>query len=400
MSTNFGNAKGPLADLRVIELGTLIAGPFCGQLMGDMGADVIKIEAPGVGDPMRTWGQGEKPVWWSVLARNKRCITANLRVDEGKQIVKDLVTKSDFLIENFRPGTMEKWGLDYDTLAAINPGLIMIRVSGFGQTGPYARRPGYASVGEAMGGMRYLNGYPDRPPSRAGISIGDTLAATYACNAALAALHHRERTGEGQVIDSAIYEAVLQVMEATVAEYTVNGAIRERSGGKLKGIAPSASYRCKDGELILAANQETVWRRLCEAIDRPEWIDSEEFGDHLARGRNQDELDSLIEEWTSIRSVEEVEAIMLEYEVPCGRVNRAPEMLEDPQFQARNAIEPVDHPDLPNLHMQAIFPKLSKTQGEIRWPGPTLGAHTEEVLTKLLNYSTIQISDLKKKQVI
>ena len=229
---------GPLTHLRVLELGTLIAGPFCGQLFGDMGADVIKIEPPGVGDPMRSWGRG-LPVWWPVIARNKRCVTLNLRVAAGQDLLKRLLKESDVLIENFRPGTMEKWGLDYDVLSAINPGLVMVRVSGFGQSGPYSSRAGYGSIGEAMGGIRYLAGDPDRPPSRVGLSIGDSLAATFACVGALAALHERDRTGRGQVVDSAIYEAVLAVMESTIPEYTEGGEIRERSGAILPKTAPS-----------------------------------------------------------------------------------------------------------------------------------------------------------------
>ncbi|MEC8821460.1 MAG: CoA transferase, partial [Pseudomonadota bacterium] len=235
-------SKGPLTDIRLVELGQLIAGPFCGQLMADMGADVIKVEPPETGDPMRVWGRGEYPLWWSVCARNKRCVTANLREAEGQELVRKLIAQADMVIENFRPGTMERWGLSYPELAAENPGLIMIRVSGYGQTGPYSSRAGYASIGEAMGGMRYLCGEPDRQPSRAGLSIGDSLAATYACMGALAALHHRDRTGEGQVIDASIFESVLNVMEATIPEYTVSNYVRERSGATLPNVAPSNIY--------------------------------------------------------------------------------------------------------------------------------------------------------------
>ena len=281
MSDNESN-HGPLKDIRVIELGQLIAGPFCGQLMADMGADVIKVEPPGTGDPMRKWGRGDYPLWWSVCARNKKCVTANLREPEGQEIAKKLISNADMVLENFRPGTLEKWGMDYETLSKNNPGLIMIRVSGYGQTGPYSKRAGYASVGEAIGGMRYLCGEPDRKPSRAGLSLGDSLAATYACMGALAALHHREKTGEGQIIDASIYESVLTVMEATIPEYTVSNYIRKRSGSILPSIAPSNIYNCKNGSIVIGANQDTVFRRLCQAMDQPELAEDKRFSDHVS----------------------------------------------------------------------------------------------------------------------
>ncbi len=263
-------AVGALSHLRVLELGQLIAGPFCGQLLGDMGADVIKIEAPGVGDPMRSWGQG-KPVWWSVIGRNKRSVTLDLRKPEGREVLRRLAAEADILIENFRPGTLEKWELAPEALQALNPRLIVVRVSGFGQTGPYAKRAGYGSIGEAMGGMRYLAGEPDRPPSRVGLSIGDALAATFACLGALTALESRHRSGRGQVVDSAIYEAVLAMMESTVPEYTEAGVIRERTGAILPKIAPSNVYPTADGEMVLiGANQDSVFARLAEAMGEPE----------------------------------------------------------------------------------------------------------------------------------
>ena len=274
-----------MTDIRLIELGQLIAGPYCGQLMADMGADVIKVEPPRQGDPMRVWGRGDYPLWWSVCARNKRCVTANLREAEGQELVRRLIASADMVLENFRPGTLERWGLGYDDLVRINPGIIMIRVSGYGQTGPYSSRAGYASIGEAMGGMRYLCGEPDRQPSRAGLSIGDTLAATFACNGALAALHHRDRTGEGQVIDASIYESVLSVMEATIPEYVVSDYIRERSGATLPNVAPSNIYDCSDGSFLIAANQDTVFKRLCETMGRPELASDERFSTHTVRGR-------------------------------------------------------------------------------------------------------------------
>lgn len=397
---NEAQRSGPLTDIRVIELGQLIAGPYCGQLLADFGADVIKVEPPGKGDPMREWGRGDYPLWWTICARNKRCVTANLRSPEGQDIIKRLAKEADILIENFRPGTMEKWGLGYEELRAINPGIIMVRVSGYGQTGPYAPRAGYASVGEAMGGMRHLSGYPDRPPSRTGLSIGDSLAATFACVGALAALHHRERTGEGQVVDSAIYEAVLNIMEATIPEYVVSNYIRTRSGSKLPNVAPSNVYACEDGSYLIAANQDTVFRRLCEAMAMPELADDERFATHAARGVHQDLLDSIIEEWTKTRTLDEIEALMVDAGVPAGKIYRAPEMLADPHFAAREAIVDVPHPKWNNLKMQNVFPKLSLTPGKIRWTGPEYGAHNEEVYGDLLEMSPEEIMALKKLGVI
>ncbi|MGE0044379.1 MAG: CaiB/BaiF CoA transferase family protein [Hyphomonadaceae bacterium] len=378
---------GALSDLRVIELGQLIAGPFCGQLFADHGADVIKVEPPGEGDPIRQWGKGEIPVWWAVAGRNKRCVTADLRQDEGRVIVSRLIDQADVVIENFRPGTMEKWGLGWDALSARNPKLVFVRVSGYGQTGPHAPRGGYASIGEALGGMRYLCGEPDRPPSRAGLSLGDTLAASFAFMGALMALHAREKSGVGQVVDAAIFESVLAVMEATVAEYSVNGAIRERSGSKLAGIAPSNIYPCADGDLIIAANQPSVFKRLCEALGMPELETDPRFADHRARGAHQDEIDQIIADWTRTRASADVEALMNAHGVPAGRIYRAPEMLADAHYAAREAIVAVAAKAYPGLKMQNVFPKLSADAGEVRWAGPELGAHNDEVYSSLLRAS-------------
>lgn len=395
------DAKGPLTDIRLIELGQLIAGPFCGQLMADMGADVIKVEPPGTGDPMRSWGRGDFPLWWTVCARNKRCVTANLREPEGQDLVRRLVAEADMLLENFRPGTMERWGLSYEELSKINPGLIMIRVSGYGQTGPYASRAGYASIGEAMGGMRYLCGEPDRPPSRAGLSIGDSLAATNACIGALAALHHRDKTGEGQVIDASIYESVLGIMEATIPEYSVSNHIRERSGATLPNVAPSNIYQCADGIFLIAANQDTVFARLCEAMGKGELVSDERFRTHTARGANSAVLDGIINDWCNKLSVDDVESLMQKHGVPAGKIYRAPEMLSDPHFAARESIVDMPTEQWPNLKMQNVFPKMSKTQGEIRWPGvETLGAHNKEVYEELLGLDEQDLEALKNKAII
>lgn len=392
---------GPLNDIRVIELGQLIAGPFCGQLMADMGADVIKVEPPGAGDPMRVWGRGDYPLWWSVCARNKKCITANLRKPEGQELVKKLISQADMVLENFRPGTLEKWGMSYDELSAQNPGLIMIRVSGYGQTGPYSKRAGYASVGEAIGGMRYLCGEPDRKPSRTGLSLGDSLAATYACMGALAALHHREKTGEGQVIDASIYESVLTVMEATIPEYTVSNHIRERSGSKLPNIAPSNIYDCKNGSIVIGANQDTIFRRLCDAMQQPELASDKRFINHVSRGDNQEILDQLINDWCSLQDVDAVEELMELHAVPAGKVYRAPDMLNDPHFIDREAIVNVPSERWTDLKMQNVFPKMSKTQGQIRWSGvEELGAHNDEIYQGMLNLTKDQLIDLKKKSII
>ncbi len=399
--TDTAARKGPLTDIRLVELGQLIAGPFCGQLMADMGADVIKVEPPGQGDPMRVWGRGDYPLWWTVCARNKRVVTANLREAEGQALVKRLVADADMVLENFRPGTMERWGLGYDELSKDNPGLIMIRVSGYGQSGPYSKRAGYAAIGEAMGGMRYLCGEPDRQPSRAGLSIGDTLAATFACNGALAALHHRERTGEGQVIDASIFESVLNVMEATVPEYTVSSYIRERNGSTLPNVAPSNIYDCKDGIFLIAANQDTVFKRLAATMGQPELADDERFATHTARGANMEILDDIINEWTKTRTVREVDQLMQDAGVPAGKIYRAPEMLEDPHYAAREAIVDTPTEEWPNLKMQNIFPKMSKTQGEIRWTGVTeLGAHNKEVYGGLLGMSDDELAGLEARGII
>ena len=288
---------GALADLRVLELGTLIAGPFCGQLLGDMGAEVIKIEAPGHGDPMRTWGpqkRGEPSVWWPVIGRNKKAITLDLRQADGQSLFKDLACKSDVVIENFRPGTLEKWNCGWAVLSALNPRLIMARVSGYGQTGPYSQRAGYGGIGEAMGGLRYIVGEPDRPPSRVGISIGDSLAGVHACMGILAALHHRERTGVGQMVDAAIYESVLNMMESLVTEYDQLGHVRERSGAILPRIAPSNVYPTRDGIVMIGANQDTVFARLCTAMQSPDLASDSRYADHEARGTHQQELDAVI----------------------------------------------------------------------------------------------------------
>ena len=391
---------GPLKGLRVIEMGQLIAGPFCGQLLGDMGADVVKIEPPGKGDPMRDWGRGEFHLWWEVVSRNKRSVSVNLRIPEGQALARKLIAKADILIENFRPGTLEKWGLSPEVLHAENPGLIIVRVSGYGQTGPYSDRAGFGGIGEAMGGWRHIVGDPDRAPSRMGVSIGDSLAATYGCLGALAALRHRDLTGEGQVVDSSLYESVLQVMESLVPEYVISGYVRERSGSKLPGIAPSNVYKCADGDYLIGANQDTVFGRLCQAMDRPELASDPRYATHVARGQNQVELDDLIEAWTQTLTIEQVEDKMLEHGIPAGRIYRAEEMLEDPHFAAREALVDVPHPRWPGLKMQNVFPKLSRTPGTIRSIAPQSVGQDNDTVYGELGLSPEDIAGLAERKAI
>ena len=396
--------KGPLEGLVVIEMGTLIAGPFCGQILGDFGATVIKLEDPGKGDPMRQWGRslpmGHSP-WWPVIGRNKRSVTLNLRDPDGQSIARKLIAGADVLIENFRPGAMEKWGLGYEALSAENPKLVMARVSGFGQTGPYAQRAGYALIGEAMGGLRYITGEPDRAPARAGISVGDSLAGLHAALGTMMALHARERTGRGQIVDAAIYESVLSVMENLITEYGLTGYVRERSGSVLPGIAPSNAYPTADGALVvIGANQDTLFGRLCDAMGRPELSRDPRYAGHAARGENQAELDTLIGAWTVTLTAADLLALMEKSGVAAGRVYRAPDMLTDPQFEARDAIVETPHPVFGSVKMQNAFPKLSDTPGGVRWPGPALGEHTHEVLAERAGVSAEDLMTLRERGVI
>jgi crotonobetainyl-CoA:carnitine CoA-transferase CaiB-like acyl-CoA transferase len=397
---------GALDGIRVIEIGQLIAGPFCGQLMGDMGAEIIKVEPPAIdgkggGDPMRNWGRGDDKLWWEVVSRNKKAVSANLRVPAGQELVRKLAATADVLIENFKPGTIEKWGLGPDVLHAINPRLIIVRVSGYGQTGPYSERAGFGGIGEAMGGWRYFVGDPDRAPSRMGVSIGDTLAATYGCMGALAALHAREKTGVGQVVDSALYEAVLQVMESVVPEYHWSGYIRERSGSVLPGIAPSNVYKCKDGDYLIGANQDAVWARLAEAMGQPELATDPRYVDHVARGKHQAELDERIDAWTATLTVAEVEALMIDHSIPAGKMYRAPEMLADPHFAAREAIIDVETERWGTLKMQNVFPKLSGTPSSVRSAAPSqIGQHNGEVYGELLGMGAAELAALQTEGVI
>lgn len=376
---------GPLAGLRVVEMGQLIAGPFCGQLLGDMGAEVAKIEPPGEGDPMRNWGQGGTPTAWRVIARNKYSVALDLRSAEGQETARQLINVADILIENFRPGTLERWRLDPRDLCAANPKLIVVRISGYGQDGPYAQRAGFGGIGEAMGGWRGIVGYPDQPPARMGVSIGDSLAATYGCMGALAALHHRHQTGRGQIVDTALYESVLQVMESMVPEFQVNGWKRKRSGSTIAGVAPSNVYPCRDGEYLIGANQDAVFVRLCAAMGRPELAQDARYATHLARSAHMEELDGEIAAWTSTLTVRELEAKMIDASVPAGRIYDAEDMLADPHFAARGALVTVDDPVLGPTTMQGVFPRLSASPGRVRRAAPRIvGQDTKEVLRRWL----------------
>jgi formyl-CoA transferase len=394
----------PLADLRVIEMGQLLAGPFCGQLLGDFGAEVIKVEDPGKGDPMRQWGR-EKPhglsLWWPVVARNKKSVTIDLRHPRGQGLVRRLAATADVLVENFRPGTLERWGLSPDDLLAANPGLVITRVSGFGQTGPYASRAGYGSIGEAMGGIRYVTGDPSRPPSRTGISLGDSLAAVFAAVGTLVALHARQRTGRGQLVDAAIYESVLALMESLIPEWQIAGYQRERTGPVLPNVAPSNVYTSSDGEdILIAANQDTVYRRLAEVMGRPELADDERFRHHDVRGRHMTQLDALISEWAKGLTADELLARLEAAGVPAGRIFRAKDMLSDPHFAARQAIVRLMSPELGDFAMQNVFPRLSATPGSVRHLGPALGEHNQEVFSELLGLSDADIHALVASGVI
>lgn len=394
----------PLDDIKVLELGQLIAGPYCGQVLADFGARVVKVEPPGQGDAMRQWGHTDEhgsPLWWNVIARNKQSMTLDLRQSRGQELLRQLASEADILIENFRPGTMERWGLDYSSLAKNNPGLIMVRVTGFGQQGPYASRAGFASVCEAMGGLRYISGYPDRPPVRVGISLGDTLAGVHGAMGALIALHQRQRTGLGQVVDSAIFESVMAMMECLIPEYARAGVIRERSGSFLPRIAPSNAYPARDGrEVIIGANQDTVFRRLCEAMEQPELADHPNYATHRSRGDNQNAIDAIVANWTSRHDAQHIVDLLADAGVPAGLVYTARDMLEDPHIRQREAIV-----ELPDRHgsripMQNVFPRLSATPGKVRHVGPVLGEHTENVLHDWLGMDASSIEQLRNDAII
>jgi succinyl-CoA---D-citramalate CoA-transferase len=400
-----GNGVRPLDGVRVVEMGSLLAGPFCGQLLADFGAEVIKVEPPGKGDPMRQWGRNRKndrTLWWPIIARNKKSVTLNLREEEGQELARRLVAGAEVLVENFRPGTMERWGLGYEDLRATNPGLVMVRVSGYGQTGPYKDRAGFGSIGEAMGGIRHVTGFPDRSPPRVGISLGDSVAATFGALGAVTALYHREaRGGGGQVVDVGIYEAVLALMESTIPEYALAGHIRERTGAILPFVAPSNTYPTSDGDyIVIGANADTVFRRLAKALGHPEWAEDERYATHHARGENQEELDGMISDWTKEHTADEALVVMNEAGVPAGKLFTAKDMVEDPHYAARENVVTVEDPEIGPFPMQNVVPRLSETPGEVRWTGPTLGQHNDEVYGEVLGLSEKEREALRERGVI
>ncbi|MCV7170060.1 CoA transferase [Mycobacterium manitobense] len=397
---------GALDGVRVIEVGTLISGPFAGRLLGDMGAEVIKIEPPGAPDPLRTWGQAEldgEHFFWTVHARNKKAITLDLRTPRGRELFLELVERSDVIVENFRPGTLEKWDLGYDVLRDRNKGIILVRVSGYGQTGPDAHRAGYASVAEAASGLRHLNGFPGGPPPRLALSIGDSLAGMFAAQGALAALYRRSVTGEGQVVDTALTESCLAVQESTIPDYDVGGVVRGPSGTRLEGIAPSNIYKTADGSwVVIAANQDTVFRRLCLAMDRAELATDDRFADHVARGRNQDELDKIIGDWAAERQPGDIIDVLSAAGVIAGPINTVAEVVVDPQLLSRGMI--AEHHDERigrTVLGPGIVPVLSESPGSIRSAGPSRpGRHNEDVFSGLLGRTAEQLDELRAEGVL
>lgn len=372
-----------LEGVKVIELGGLIAGPYASSLFAQFGADVIKVESPEGGDPLRRWRKlhNGTSLWWYSLSRNKKSITLNLKSERDRGVLRALIEKADVVIENFRPGMLEEWGLGWESLSAINPGLILVRISGYGQDGPYRNRPGFANIAEAMGGLRYVSGYPDRAPVRVGVSLGDTLGALYAVIGALVALHHRNMNGgKGQVVDAALYESVFAVMESLIPEYAKLGFVRERSGGSLPGISPSNTYTCRDGSyVVIGGNSDGIFRRLMQAIGRPDLADNPALAHNDGRVEHNDVIDTAISAWTRRHSLDEALATLGAAEVPVGKIYSAADIDADPHFRERGMIESVALPDGSPVDIPGIVPKLSDTPGRTRWIGPELGAHNQEV---------------------
>ncbi len=394
---------GPLAGIKVIELGTLIAGPFCARMLAEFGAEVVKIEAPEGGDQLRQWRKMYEgtSLWWYVQARNKKSITVNLRDPEGQEIVRRLARDADIVVENFRPGALEKWNIGWEQLSAINPRLIMVRLSGFGQDGPYRDRPGFGVVGEAMGGMRYVTGYPDRPPVRLGISIGDSVAALHGVIGAMMALHQRNANGgRGQVVDVALYESIFNLMESLVPEFDVLGFKRERAGNALPGITPSNTYPTRDGKfVIIGANNDAIFKRLMTTMGRADLADDATLATNAGRVPRTAELDEAIESWTRTHDLEAVLAALDAADVPAGRVYDAEDILRDPHYAARKMIEQWRLPDGHPVKIPGVVPRLSETPGGTRWIGPALGEHNDEVLGRL-GYSDSERAELRRKGVI
>lgn len=398
-------AKGALAGVKVLELGTLIAGPFAARMLGEFGAEVIKIEDPEHGDPLRKWRKlhpdaGGTSLWWAVQARNKKSVTINLKSPEGQEIVRKLAAQADIVVENFRPGLLERFGLGYEQLSAENPGLVMVRLSGYGQTGPYRDRPGFGAIAESMGGLRHITGYPDLPPPRIGISIGDSIAALHGVIGAMMALHHRNvNGGRGQVVDVALYEAVFNLMESVVPEYSVAGMVRERTGASLPGIVPSNTYPCADGMIVVGGNSDPIFKRLMHAIGRADLAEDPGLAHNDGRVPRTQEIDDAIGGWTRVRPIDEALAVLQGADVPASRIYTVADMFQDPQFAARQMIQRFQFPDGTPIDLPNITPKLSETPGETQWLGPELGAHTDEVLGQL-GYDAEQIKRLRENKII
>jgi formyl-CoA transferase len=393
----------PLAGLKVIELGSLIAGPFAARICAEFGAEVIKVESPDGGDPLRKWRKLYEgtSLWWFVQARNKRSITLNLKHPQGLEVLKQLLADADILIENFRPGVLEKLGLGWDVLHALNPKLVMVRLSGFGQSGPLKDQPGFGAVGESMGGLRYITGFEDRPPVRTGISIGDSIAALWGVIGALMALRQREANGgSGQVVDVALYEAVFAMMESMVPEFDVFGFVRERSGNIMPGITPSSIHTCADGRHIqIGANGDAIFQRFMRAIGRADLAEAPDLADNAGRDARRDELYGVIDRWAASLPLSEVEALLKRAEVPASRIYSAADMLDDPQFLAREMFLSAKLPDGKAFKMPGIVPKLSDTPGSVEWTGPALGEHNDQVLASL-GYDAAQIAALRDSGAI
>jgi succinyl-CoA---D-citramalate CoA-transferase len=401
------SGPGPLAGVRVIELGMLLAGPFAGRLLGDMGAEVIKVEPPGKPDPLREWGQARyqgRSLWWPVQSRNKKCITLNLREPKGQELLLKLVRVADVVSENFRPGTLERWNLGYERLSEVNPRLVLARISGYGQTGPYAQRAGFASVSEAMGGLRYINGFPDEPPPRTGISLGDSLAAMFATQGILAALYHRDVLGDGhgQVIDVSLMEASFALLEGAVPEYDRLGVIRQPQGTGLKGVAPSNIFKARDDKwVVIAANQDNVFRRLCEAMGLAELADDPRFLTHTSRGENQEEIEGIVADWAAQHDAREIDTLLNDHGVVCGPIYTIADIFDDPHYRARDMLIEHEDPEFGIYTGPGVVPKFSRTPGEVRWSATwEEGSHNRDVYCGLLGLSESDLEDLREEGVV
>ena len=398
---------GPLAGVRLIELGTLLAGPFAGRLLGDLGAEIIKVEDPTKPDPIREWGKARyqgHSLWWPVQSRNKQCITLNLRAERGQELLLELVRHADVVTENFRPGTLERWNIGFEQMKEVNPGVILARVSGYGQTGPYAERAGFASVAEAMGGLRYINGFPGEPPPRLHISLGDSLAGMFAAQGVLAALYWRDASGsgEGQIVDVSLLESSFALLESTVPEYDRLGIVRGPGGTGLKGVAPSNIFKSSDDKwIVIAANADNVYRRLCDAMGMPELADDERFSTHLARGDNQEELEGIVAVWASRHDAATIDAMLNDAGVICGPIYTIADIFEDPQFKARDMLLEQEDPEFGHYIGPGIVPKLSETPGQVRWSATwEQGSHNAQVYGELLGLSPAELASLHEDGVI